>query len=63
MLGYRVVVVGDAGATRALPGPRGDGQVDDATLHRAALSALADRFAEIFTTDAVPALQVLEAAE
>ncbi len=63
VLSYQVVVVSDATATRALPGPRGEGQVDEATLQRAALSALADRFAEVFTTDEVLALPVREGAE
>jgi nicotinamidase-related amidase len=51
VLGYRVMIAGDATATRALPGPRGDGVVDHATLQRVALAALADRFADIATTD------------
>lgn len=43
-LGYRTTVVADAAATRDLPAPDG-GVVDAATLHRAALVELADRFA------------------
>jgi nicotinamidase-related amidase len=58
LLGYRVVIAADATATRSLPGPRGDGVVDHATLQRAALAALADRFADIATTDEILALPV-----
>ncbi len=43
-LGYRTTVVAGAAATRDLPAPDG-GVVDAATLHRAALVELADRFA------------------
>jgi nicotinamidase-related amidase len=58
LLGYRVLIAGDATATRALPGPRGDGVIDHATLQRAALAVLADRFADIATTDEILALPV-----
>ncbi len=51
VLGYQVVVVTDATATRALPGPHGDGIVDHGTLQRTALAALADRFADLLSTD------------
>jgi nicotinamidase-related amidase len=43
-LGYRATVVAGAGATRDLPAPDG-GVVDAASLHRAALTELSDRFA------------------
>ena len=43
-LGYRATVVAGAAATRDLPAPDG-GVFDAATLHRAALVELADRFA------------------
>jgi nicotinamidase-related amidase len=43
-LGYRTTVAADAAATRDLPDPLG-GTIDAETLHRAALAALADRFA------------------
>jgi nicotinamidase-related amidase len=43
-LGYRCTLVSSAAATRDLPG-RGDEVVDAASLHRAAVAALADRFA------------------
>jgi nicotinamidase-related amidase len=58
VLGYRVLIAGDATATRSLPGPRGDGIVDHATLQRVALAALADRFADIATTDELVAWPV-----
>jgi len=44
-LGYRNTLVADAIATRDLPDPLGDGVVAAATIHSAALAALADRFA------------------
>lgn len=40
--GHRVVVVGEACATRSLPGG-----VEGETMHRASLAALADRFADV----------------
>lgn len=45
-LGYRSTVIASACATRDLPDGLG-GVVDAATLHRAALAALGDRFAVI----------------
>ena len=45
-LGYRTTVVAGAVATRDLPDPLG-GIVPAATLHRAELAALADRFAVV----------------
>ena len=45
-LGYRTTVVANAVATRDLPDPLG-GIVPAATLHRAELAALADRFAVV----------------
>jgi nicotinamidase-related amidase len=48
-LGYKVVVVGDACATRDLP-DRGTGApLPHAEIHRASLTALADRFADVLT--------------
>lgn len=44
--GYRVVVAGDACASRPLPGG-----IDGETLHRASLAALADRFADVVTVE------------
>jgi nicotinamidase-related amidase len=43
-LGYRTTVVAGATATRDLPDPTGPGTVPAAEVHRAALTALADRF-------------------
>ena len=43
--GYRSTIVADACATRDLPSPLDGGIVTAATLHRASLAALADRFA------------------
>lgn len=43
-LGYRATVVANAAATRDLPAPDG-GVIDAASLHRAALVELSDRFA------------------
>jgi nicotinamidase-related amidase len=43
-LGYKATVAADASATRDLPDPMG-GVISAAALHRAALAALADRFA------------------
>jgi len=52
VLGYKVVVASDATATRDLPG------IDHATLQRASLAALSDRFADVMTTEAVLAVPV-----
>lgn len=52
-LGYKVVVAGDACATRDLPSHDGSGVVSHQDLHRASLAALADRFAEVMESDAV----------
>jgi nicotinamidase-related amidase len=57
VLGYRVVVAGDATATRALPGPGGSTISADA-VQAGALAALADRFADVMTTDDLIALPV-----
>jgi len=43
--GYDVTVVGDACATRALPGPAGAEPIGADVVHRVALAELADRFA------------------
>ncbi len=51
--GYDVTVVSDATSTRDLPDPTGAGIVDAASVHVAALAALADRFAAVVTTDEV----------
>jgi nicotinamidase-related amidase len=57
VLGYQVLVVTDATATRSLPGP-GGGVVDHATLQRATLAALADRFADLLPTEELLSLPV-----
>jgi nicotinamidase-related amidase len=44
-LGYRITVLSDASATRALPDPTGGPALSADELHRAALAGLADRFA------------------
>ncbi|GAA4044302.1 cysteine hydrolase family protein [Nonomuraea soli] len=49
--GYRPVVVADACATRTLAGPGGT-PVDDATLHRAALTTIGDLFGLVVPTAA-----------
>jgi nicotinamidase-related amidase len=58
VLGYRVLVAADACATRPLPGWDGEGVLDADALHRAALCALADRFADVRTCAALAALPV-----
>jgi nicotinamidase-related amidase len=58
VLGYRVMIASDATATRALPGPRGDGVIEPATVQRVALAALADRFADLATSDEIVAWPV-----
>lgn len=50
--GYRVLIASDACASRDLPDDRG-GVVDAETVHRATLAALADRFADVMTTEAL----------
>lgn len=54
-LGFAPIVVGDACATRDLPDGTG-GVVSAAAVHRASLAALADRIAEVFTTEQLLAL-------
>ena len=44
-LGYRVTVAADGTATRALPDATGGAALTAAEVQRAALAALADRFA------------------
>lgn len=47
-LGFRILVVADACASRDLPDPAGRGTIDHETVHRTALAALGDRFADLF---------------
>lgn len=49
-LALATTVVGDATATRSLPGTDGGAALSAETVHRAALAALADRFAVIAST-------------
>jgi nicotinamidase-related amidase len=58
LLGYHTLVVGDATATRALPGAGGGSPLDEAFVQRAALAALADRAADVLDTAAVVGLEV-----
>jgi nicotinamidase-related amidase len=52
-LGYKAAVAADAAATRDLPDPMG-GMIGAEALHRAALAALADRFAIVAKVDQIP---------
>jgi len=54
-LGYRVLVAADACATRDLPDGAG-GVISAADVQRTALAVLADRFADVLSTEAVLAL-------
>jgi nicotinamidase-related amidase len=56
VLGYHVLVAADATATRDLPDPAGGPAVTHDELHRVALAALADRFADVQTTAQLLAL-------
>lgn len=58
VLGYKVIVASDACSTRALPSALGGGSLDAATVHRAALASLADRFADVLTTAQIEDLAV-----
>jgi nicotinamidase-related amidase len=49
-LGYRTTIVSDATATRDLPDPLGGPPISAEEVHRAALAALADRFAIVART-------------
>lgn len=53
--GYKLIIAADACASRDLPTTDGT-VIDAATVHRASLAALADRFADVMSTDAVCAL-------
>ena len=50
VLGYAVLVAGDATATRDLPGARRSPPIPHQLVHRAALAAIADRFADVLPT-------------
>jgi nicotinamidase-related amidase len=53
LLGYAVVVASDATATRDLPSIDGTSRVGHALVQRVALASLADRFADIATTQTI----------
>lgn len=57
-LGYKTIVVSDACATRDLPIATGEGVLSHKELHRAALTALSDRFADVMPARAVMELEV-----
>lgn len=57
-LGYNVIIASDACATRDLPLVNGDGILPHHELHRAALTALSDRFAEVLTAAVIMELPV-----
>lgn len=55
-LGYAVIVAADACASRDLPTFDGHGIIGHVEVHRNALAAMADRFAEVMTTEAIVGL-------
>lgn len=57
-LGYQVIVPSDAVATRSVQAYDGQGVVNAAALHRAALTEIADAFGAVMPTAAVLALPV-----
>lgn len=57
-LGYAVIVAADACASRDLPAYDANGVVSHQEVHRNALTALADRFADILSTEAIVQLRV-----
>lgn len=56
--GLHVVVAADATTTRTLPAPHGGPPVRFRMLQRAALAALADRFADVLSTRAILRLPI-----
>ncbi|MCE9573132.1 MAG: cysteine hydrolase [Deltaproteobacteria bacterium] len=58
VLGYRMIVAGDACATRTLRATDGGPPIDAAVLQRVALASIADRFADVLDVDAIRALPV-----
>lgn len=62
VFGFQVIVVADACATRALPSALDGTTLPAAVLHRAALTAIADRFADVLTTSEVRSLPLIERA-
>ncbi|MEO7007634.1 MAG: cysteine hydrolase family protein [Caldimonas sp.] len=57
--GYKVIVAGDACATRDLPGPEG-ATISAGEIHRATLAALADRFADVMQSAQIASLMTRE---
>lgn len=53
-LGYRTTVIADATATRTLPDPIGNENIDAQDVHRIALAELADRFAAVVPLIEIP---------
>jgi nicotinamidase-related amidase len=53
-LGYRTTVVIDATASRSLPDPTGEGNIDARDVQRIALAELADRFASVVRLNVIP---------
>lgn len=58
-LGFKCIVAADACATRPLPTAGEGGAVPAELLHRAALAAMADRFADVFTVEGIAALPLV----
>ena len=58
MIGYRVIVAADATATRDLPGAAGYANVDATTLHHVALATLADRVADVMSSESITKLPI-----
>jgi hypothetical protein len=57
-----VVVASDATATRDLPGAGGSPPVEHTSLQRAALAAVADRFADVMPAQQICALPLVRPA-
>jgi nicotinamidase-related amidase len=58
LLGYSVIVASDATATRDLPSTDGASRVHHADVQRVALASLADRFADVATTQAITSWRI-----
>lgn len=58
-LGYGVIVAADACASRDLPMYDGQGIVSHEEVHRNALTAMADRFADVLSTDTITQLSAI----
>lgn len=51
--GFKIIIASDACASRNLPAYDGSGVVPHIAMHRTTLTALADRYADVFTTDEI----------